>query len=200
MKTIFALSALLLAALVTPSPAAISILATSTAGTHMYMASPSSAWNTVPAGSTANIYWDADKDGVFGEAGENSGNSAATLGFTIPVPDGISSHEFAVEGFPVSGDGILQFRVIRSDNSVITVDVTEGTPTIFSDSNGATWTADFVFTPNFYGDVVSNISHIPNGVRPTDHQGLILLSLPEPGRALLLALSAVGIVLVRRRG
>jgi len=166
-----------------------------TDGKHMYISSGGAAYNSVPAGKYANIYVDIDQDGVFGETGigENTGNSSASLAFEAPVVSGVPFH-FGMEGFGVANEtGFIQFRIRKTDLSIETLDVTEGTPESFFDGTDE-WTVTFDFDFGAYGDVVHNVNTGP-GQSAADHQGILTL-VPEPAT---LALAAVGLVVLRRR-
>lgn len=178
------------------SNAAISLVAGNTAGPHMYIGNigtPGFAYNTVPAGSFANLYWDSDNNGVFGETakGENTGN-AGSLGFNTGAIASGTSYYFAMEGFatietpPFGAD----FNIHNTDASIQRVQVLVGTPKNFTDSNGDQWQATFVFNRNGYADVVRNIDAIPGGT--IDHQGILTFTqIPEPSTAILLGLMAL---------
>ncbi|MFI4862319.1 MAG: PEP-CTERM sorting domain-containing protein [Phycisphaerales bacterium JB063] len=195
------LTALALAGLSAPAYGDLMIIAAGTAGDHVYMASGGSAWNTVPAppSNFANVYWDADRDGVFGETaiGENSGNSEADLAFTAAITDGEALH-FGAAGFTaVTDTGLIEVTVQLTDLSTIRLVVNEGTSELFSDSNGDQWQADFDFINAGYGDVVNNVSHLPGGAA-LDHQGVLTFTqVPEPGSLALLSLG--GLAMLRRR-
>jgi len=174
------------AALSAPADAALTLVAAGTAGDHVFIGSPDVTfaifWNTVPAGAAANIYWDADKDGVFGETGlgENAGNTSASLAFNAPITSGDPLH-FGMDGFAgVDNTGAIQFTLQRTDASTIRQLVHEGSPFLFRDSTGEVWYATFDFIQNAYGDVVSNVSDAP-GSNASDHQGVLELVQPLLG-------------------
>ena len=171
--------------------------------TPMTISSGAAAWDSItfPPSGNANIYWDANVDGVFGNSlGENTGNTAGTVGFTIPSILGDSSFDFGLEGFPVAGaTGSTTFTITKTDSSTQFLSVVQGTPTAFSDSNGDQWTAEFFFTNSGYNDVVFNGGTGGNGAFTPDHQGtLIFTQVPEPSAALL-GLLSLGLLIRRRR-
>jgi len=181
--------------------AAISITADPT--TPMMIASGGAVWDTVtfPPSNNANVYWDANADGIFGNsAGENTGNTAGTIPFTISTIVGGSSFNFGLEGFPVAGaTGSTSFTITNTDASTQLLNVVQGTPTAFSDSNGDQWTADFRFNNSGYGDVVFNGGTGGNGAFTPDHQGVLSFSrVPEPS-SILFGLSALALLARRRR-
>lgn len=184
--------------------AAISIVAGTTAGPHFFLGrvgAGGSKWNTIPAGASANVYWDSDNNGVFGETakGENSGNGAGTLGFTINIIDG-TSYYFAVEGFPNPGTNQgVDFDLHNTDSSIQRLQVISGNTVTFSDSNGDQWEASYTFTEQGYGDVVSNVSSNPGGAS-NDHQGVLTFNaVPEPSSTALLGLGSLAMLIRRRR-
>jgi len=204
-------TALLLAissfALIESSNAAISMVVGNTGGPHLYIGNIGTAgfaYNTVPAGSFANIYWDSDNNGVFGETGkgENTGNGAA-LGFSTGSISSGTSFYFGLEGFatvetpPFGAD----FDIHNTDASVQRVQVLVGTPKSFTDSNGDQWEATFVFNRNAYGNVVQNTNTGAGGSGdPNDHQGILTFTqVPEPSSSLFAGLALAGVLLRRRR-
>ncbi len=190
--------------LVAGSHAAISLVAGTSGsdGHHMYIGHEDSAWNTVPAGSNANIYWDADNDQIFGETGigENAGNSTATLGFTIAIIDE-GSYYFAVEGFASSGiRDTIEFDIHNSDSSIQRVSITENTGLNIFDSNGDEWHIDYTLTLQGYGNVVDNITHTGGGDGTLDHKAVLAFTaVPEPSSATLLGLGGLALILRRRK-
>ena len=182
--------------------AAITLVAGTTEGPHMYVGHGASVWNTVPAGSDANVYWDSDNDGVFGETalGENSGNATTTLGFTIDITDG-SSYYFAVQGFESTGTrDTIEFDIHNTtDSNIDRISIVEGGSETFFDGNGDEWKVDYAFTFQGYGDVVNNISHNPGG-EALDHKAVLTFTaVPEPSSAALLGLGGIALILRRRK-
>lgn len=186
--------------------AAMILTAAGTAGDHLFIGSPlgtlAAKYNTVPAGSSANIYYDVDQDGIFGETGigENSGNTASSLAFnTAPITSGTVMH-FGVEGFTTPDDtGIMEFTLLLTDASRSRQVVAEGTPVTFFDSTGDEWSAEFLFNYQGYGDVVRNIDSVPGGAT-LDHQGVLTFTqVPEPASLALLALGMGALLVVNRR-
>lgn len=180
---------------------AISIVAD--AATNLTITNTDGTWDTTtfPPSNSANVYWDANKNGIFGETGENSGNDQATLSFTIlSISNGDVFH-FGVEGFggtTANPAGSSAFTVTKSDASTELLNVAEGTATAFSDSNGDLWQAEFDFVVAGYGDVVFNGGTSGNGGNLTDHQGVLSFTqVPEPSAIAFAALAGLG--LLRRR-
>jgi len=158
-------------------------------------------WNFQQAGSFANIYWDANNNGVFGEAGENSGNTDSSLangidGLTINSGDSLV---FAVEGFGTPDTATFVFDITNSDSTTQTVSVVSGLSTIFTDANGDQYRVVFDFTPQGYGDVVKNIDSVPGG-KALDHKAVLTFTaVPEPSSAALLGLGGLALLLRRRK-
>ena len=156
---------------------------------------------TFPPSGLANPYWDANADGIFGNSpGENTGNTNATIGFTIPIVGG-TNYFLGMEGFTVaSGPGSVSFTLTNSDASTQALTVNGGVPLAFNDSNGDPWVAEFQFNVGAYGDVVFNGGAGGNGAFQPDHQGILRFTLvPEPGSAALLGLGFLGLALRRKR-
>ena len=145
------------------------------------ISSGNAVWNTVqfPPSPFANVYWDANSDGIFGNSfGENTGNTSDSLRFIInPIVSG-TSLIFGLEGFQGAGTtGSVSFTITNSDSSTQQVTVDEGTATSFTDSNGDTLFVEFEFNEAFYGDVVFNGGVGGGGGGPTaDHQGVLTFS------------------------
>ncbi|MCP5538022.1 MAG: PEP-CTERM sorting domain-containing protein [Akkermansiaceae bacterium] len=219
MKLTPLLSVLISAALTAGSQAAITLFATTSGtgsgsdyinytGNFLGIKSGTSQWNTAPANGVgfynlANVYWDADNDGTFGETGigENSGNGATTLDFEAAPITATTSYYFGIAGFAgANTTGSIRFAIRKQDTTTVSILVAEGTPVNFSDSNGDPWQASFEFNNQHYGDVVNNISHSPGGAS-NDHQGVLTLTLvPEPSSAALLGLGGLALILRRRKG
>lgn len=168
----------------------------------MIITSGGSAWDVVtfPPSGRANIYFDENSNGIFGESGENTGNTASTLGFSInPIESG-RAYEFGMEGFTNAADtGTLFIDLILSDQSVIDLVIAEGSPVTFRNSDGSSWVAEFEFNPFFYGDVVFN-GNTTAGQNVRDHQGVLTLTqIPEPTSAALLGLGSLFMMRRKRR-
>lgn len=183
------------------SYAAISIVANNT--TNVTISSGGANWDTTtfPPSSNANVYWDANTNGTFGEAGENTGNVQGTLSFTInPITSGTAYH-FGMEGFGTAGaTGTITFTITNTDATTQLVNVVQGTTTNFSDSNGDQWQANFVFNNGGYGDVVFNGGTGGNGANVNDHQGILTFTaVPEPSSTTLIGLGGLALILRRRK-
>ena len=159
------------------------------------------SFDTAPAppSSRANLYWDADKDGVLGETGigENTGNDIE-LGINFTVVDGETYH-FVVNGWALSGTAMFDFYVQKTDSSLELLSVTEGTPTTFFDG-AQEWSAEYVYTAGGLGvDAVGGVFVGADGTGP-DHLGqLTFEAIPEPATMGLVAVFGGGILFVRRK-
>lgn len=145
-------------------------------------------WDTAVAGYNANIYWDANSNGSFGEMNENSGNSAASLSFTINITSG-TTYIFAYQSFGgTATEGSATVSLTNSDSSKQTLTIDSKTPLKFKDSNGDSWLASFRHNREASGDVISNTQTAPTGDGLLDHQGTLTftkLAAPSPSSAIL---------------
>lgn len=130
----------------------------------------------VPPSSARNFYYDADGDLAFTSPGDTSGNTNATLAPNIIVSGNktlnfyidTSGGSAIAENFAANGYRLKGLILTLSDDSKVTLDVTQGIPQTFSDPGGKTWTIAL----NGVGtvaDVVGNIDSVPNGVGPDYH-------------------------------
>ena len=158
-------------------------------------------WNFKRAGSWANVYWDANNNGTFGEAGENSGNTTASLSNVLngqTISDGFVMN-FAVEGFSGSAgvSDTFRFNITQTDSTVITINAAIG-DTAFVDSNGDHWSVHYAFTKKGYGDVISSNRSAPGG--RADHKAVLTFTkVPAPLRAALLGLGGITVILQPRK-
>ena len=173
------LSATLMILIAIESYAHAALTLTGTNGeTDFLISSGGANWNLnpFPPSGNANVYWDANRNGIFGEAGENDGNDVATLAFNAPITSGEELH-FGVEGFGSAAEtGTINFILELTDSSPLSLSVTEGMTEVFFDSNGDPWEANFEFNDGFYGDVVFNGGAGGNGANVNDHQGILTLT------------------------
>lgn len=200
------LTALTLAATVVSSSAAIQLVAGTTNANNISIFATGPTWDTTPAGSNANVYWDADNDNIFGETGigENSDNSTTSLDFTIAITSG-TSYVFAMEGFGGSVDNTsasATFDILTVGSTSQRLTVTNDATVSFTDADGQDWEAAFVFNKDAYGDVVRNTSHLAGG-QATDDQAILtftnVTAVPEPSSTALLGLGGLALLMRRRK-
>ena len=162
----------------------------------------SGGWNFKQAGSWANVYWDANDNGTFGEAGENSGNTTALLSNVIgglEITDGMTMN-FAVEGFDGAGgtSSSYNFGITKTDTNLETINVLTGSTVNFFDG-AQEWEVAYDFTAQGYGDVVFNIGTGAGG-QTQDHKAVLTFTaVPEPSSAALLGLGGLALILRRRK-
>ena len=162
-----------------------------------------STWDFSAGGPMANVYFDGNQNGIFGETatdtyGDTNAGLAANLdGMTIT--DGLTMN-FAVEGFGGSSQTSTGFRfdITKTDGSTQTITAVTSGPVSFTDSNGDQWEVAYDFTAQGYGDVVKNLDSVPGGL--VDHKAVLTFtSVPEPSSAALLGLGGLALLLRRRK-
>jgi len=160
-----------------------------------------------------NFYYDANGDLAFNAAdGDTYGNTNASLALNVTI------NIATVLDFYVDNDGkttigenfdggyyrLNGLTITLSDSSTFGLNVTQGTPQTFTDTDGTDWSVSLDGAGYLTGspiDIVDNIKSTPSGDGKADyHFTLTFTEVPEPASssALLLGL-ACAVFFFRRR-
>ncbi|MBC8342183.1 MAG: hypothetical protein H8E63_11055 [Proteobacteria bacterium] len=159
----------------------------------------------VPPSNSANFYYDANGDLDFNAIdGDSTGNTNASLAVNRLLSDGdvmnfyFEDFDFDLES--VAGITLSGVDIEQTDGTIIdNLSVTEGSRTLFTDSNGLVWQIVLdVIDGGGLGDIVTNTNSEPGGGGPDEQFTLTFTQIPTPA-ALPAGLGMLAIIAMRRR-